>query len=30
MVETGFMPLGNVTLMTEEERVLVVQWAREG
>jgi uncharacterized membrane protein len=30
VVETGFMPLGNVTAMTDEERALVVEWARGG
>lgn len=29
-VDTGFMPLGNVTAMTDEERALVVEWARGG
>jgi uncharacterized membrane protein len=29
-VETGIMPLGNVTGMTQEERDLVVRWVNEG
>jgi uncharacterized membrane protein len=28
VVDTGFMPLGNITAMTEEERAIVVAWAR--
>jgi uncharacterized membrane protein len=28
VVDTGFMPLGNITAMTDEERAVVVEWAR--
>ena len=30
VVESEFMPLGNLTAMTDEERALVVEWARGG
>jgi len=29
-VETEFMPLGNITGMTDAERALVVEWATRG
>ena len=30
VVDAGFMPFENATAMTDEERAIVVEWARGG